>query len=388
MSDPLDDINATLAKDGIYVHPSMQPLFTPAQLTAIKEDLAAAKQPVFLVVYPLEYGDEYGGRSDELLAQLHDRSGTPGLYFSAERPFDDGQYYLDDSEWDVPQSYGDGRPYEATSVAEAAHPKDLAAGMVELADLYGQGTVSERYRELQAEETSSDPGSDRGDGSAGDDGGVSGGAVGSIVLAVAALGIGLAIWRSRQVKRRQQSFTLPRSATDRIREAHDDRLEARARAEVLALGEAIDAAEITRTGNADSWQAALDHYDGAGRVLRGTDPDVLDVVGAIVLAERGQAALRAARAGRAWQPRKPCFLNPLHGPGMGDRTVQSAAGPVKVPLCRACSTDLQKGRRPDILDVLRKGEPVHYFDAGVRPWSSSGYGALEPDLVRALHQRR
>jgi hypothetical protein len=60
---------------------------------------------------------------------------------------------------------------------------------------------------------------------------------------------------------------------------------------------------------------------------------------------------------------------------------------VRAPLCRRCVADLGKGRRPDILDVLRRGEPVHYFDTDARPWAATGYGALQPDLVRELHRR-
>ena len=47
-----------------------------------------------------------------------------------------------------------------------------------------------------------------------------------------------------------------------------------------------------------------------------------------------------------------------------------------------------RARTPnDILDVVRDGTPVHYFETDAEPWASTGYGALEPDLVERLHRR-
>src|SRR3546814_12289842 len=85
----------------------------------------------------------------------------------------------------------------------------------------------------------------------------------------------------------------------RIRKAHDRKLEQQARDDVLVLGERIDDSEITATGNVDSWQSALDHYEAARRAMDVKDPEVLDVVGAIVLADNGSRALDAALAGRS-----------------------------------------------------------------------------------------
>src|SRR3546814_3900507 len=98
-----------------------------------------------------------------------------------------------------------------------------------------------------------------------------------------------------------------------IRKAHDRKLGQQARDDVLVLGERIDDSEITATGNVDSWQSALDHYEAARRAMDVKDPEVLDVVGAIVLADNGSRALDAALAGRSFKPPTRCFLNPLHG---------------------------------------------------------------------------
>ena len=38
------------------------------------------------------------------------------------------------------------------------------------------------------------------------------------------------------------------------------------------------------------------------------------------------------------------------------------------------------------LDVVVDGRPEHYFETDREPWASTGFGALEPDLVRRLHR--
>ncbi|WP_235735474.1 hypothetical protein [Nocardioides alcanivorans] len=111
------------------------------------------------------------------------------------------------------------------------------------------------------------------------------------------------------------------------------------------------------------------------------------MVGALVLTQRGEHALVAARAGRAWEPIRTCFLNPLHGRADRERQVEWQGRTLDVPMCTACRTALQKKKVPDILDVVRRGEPRHYFETGVEPWSSSGYGSLEPDLLKLLSRR-
>ena len=177
---------------------------------------------------------------------------------------------------------------------------------------------------------------------------------------------------------------------EHVREAHDQRLEERAQADVLALGERIDATEMATADDQAAWQTALDHYDAAQRVLGRGDsrPEVLDVVGAIVLAKRGLEAVAAAKSGGPFTPTPVCFLNPLHDKPHGTSTVESGGRRVKVPLCAACRSDLRSGRTPDTLDVIRGGRAVHYFDSDAEPWASTGYGSLRSDLVPRLHGKR
>ncbi len=41
-----------------------------------------------------------------------------------------------------------------------------------------------------------------------------------------------------------------------------------------------------------------------------------------------------------------------------------------------------------MLDLDADGEPRHYFELDVEPWSSTGYGALDPDLPGRLFESR
>lgn len=232
-----------------------------------------------------------------------------------------------------------------------------------------------------------------------DDGSTSDALVGFVVIAVAVAAVGLGIRslgrRARARRATEQAarpaFALPDSVLERVREAGDADLARRAQAAVLALGEHIDAADLGGSG-ARAWAAALDHYDAARRLLPedaiglGGDLDPLDAVGAVVLAGRGEEALAAARKGRSFVPTTPCFLNPLHGRATRDRTLEHDGRRVDAPVCAACRRDLKAGRRPDILDVVVDGRPEHYFETDREPWASTGFGALEPDLVRRLHR--
>ncbi|GAB2885596.1 hypothetical protein [Nocardioides pacificus] len=385
MSDELDRIHADLAEDGVYVHPSLREYVDDAEVAQIQTNIAASDVAVFVVVEPYSDDDPWTGEPEELLARLHDRYPEPGLYVSNGRIVDleEYGYSLVTRDYTAPGS-PELDDFLLGYVPELEQPDDLGAGLVALTDMVATDTAQERYDAVRQESTGSSPDSED-PGAGGDPSGL---LVAGLVLAlVVTAGWG---WTRHRAGRRRGGFVLPESAVDRIRDANDRQLLKRAERELLTLGEAIDHADMSEAHDAGAWQAALDHYDGARRVLRRGDPtpDVLDVVGAIVLAGRGEGFLAAALSGRGHEPAVPCFLNPLHGEASGSSPVQRGETTVKVPLCPTCRADLKAKRRPDTLDVLRKGQPVHYFDTTDEPWASTGYGALEPDLLPRLHGTR
>ena len=159
---------------------------------------------------------------------------------------------------------------------------------------------------------------------------------------------------------------------------------------MLALGEAIDAAHLDprRTASLPAWQSALDHYDVARRILD-REHSPADAVGAIVLAERGGSALEAARRGSGWSPSPGCYFHPLHEGPVAVTPWRDGEVTTRVPACAACTRALEEDREPDdILDFVAQGRPAHYFRLDLGPWSRTGYGSLEPDLLGRLLDRR
>ncbi|WP_181313215.1 hypothetical protein [Nocardioides campestrisoli] len=421
MADPdLDAVVADLREAGVHLGPGTQTWIDPEQLAAITATAREADVPLYLVlVEPPEQG---GGihHGDDLLVRVHDAGGPDGLYVGVNNVW----RHLDDSATGYPrlpngsglnlavrqwgevdgstdltddvelvltagnvQPDGVGTPYELGDgllrVVESLAAGDFRETVTDARE--GRTVALDRSREERSS-TSAD-----GRATPGDDGTGAAELVTLALLAVVLLVAGrrlLAAVRGRRTAPR--TFALPDSVLERVRAAGDAELVRRARKDVLALGEAIDAAEL-RGSDSAAWAAALDHYEVAGRVLPADaaagEVDPLDAVGAIVLAARGQEALAAAKRGKAFAPTTPCFLNPLHGRARGDRTLEHEGRTVKAPVCQACRRDLGAGRRPDILDVVVRGRPEHYFETDREPWASTGFGALEPDLVRRLRSR-
>lgn len=380
--DLLAQIQQALDETGVWVAPALRSAVDDADVATISTQLSTLDRPTFLVIHDLRDSDAFGGDPAELLTQLHDRSGIDGLYLSPQFFGGPERFIVDARGWGTED---DAR--EAIAVADVRHEEDglvddLGAYFVELATLMADGTAREAY-EAEVVPTF---GTHSSTSSPYDDEGVSDGLVGAGIGAALAL-VAVGVWWRRRA-RRKQVLHLPASVVATARAARDSTLERRAEESALALGEAIDAAEIDPVAHdAAAWQQALDHYEGAQRVLRGSSNDVLDVVGAIVLAERGEEALAAALAGKAFVPGPRCYLHPLHTGRVSRAVVESGGRRVDVPVCQACRAALKAGKTPDVLDVERRGRPVHYFEADAEPWASTGYGTLQPDLIDRLHRR-
>ncbi|MCD4535190.1 hypothetical protein LRP67_13940 [Nocardioides sp. cx-169] len=388
----LATIQESLDATGVYVSPAMHRLVDEADVARIEAAVARSPEPLYVVVHPFDYDDAFNGNPGDLLSRLHDASGDPGLYVANAHIYRGQESFrIDARAWGDPAG-GGSDTYTLSAIAESAGPDDLGAQLVTVAEAVADGTVDEQYRALvEAEEQRDSPGPS-GSGSGASEGGGAAPVltVVGVLVVIVVLYVALKRAASHARSSRPREFALPASVLDRVREAHDQQLTRRAHREVLALGERIDAAELDADRAPHSWQATLDHYDAARRVLgeEGAETDVLDVVGALVLAQRGDEALNAALAGAPFTPTTPCFLDPLHGAATTEGAIELGGDRVEVPLCKACRDDLRKKRRPDILDVVRDGKPVHYFETDDEPWASTGYGALSPDLVERLHRRR
>jgi hypothetical protein len=85
--------------------------------------------------------------------------------------------------------------------------------------------------------------------------------------------------------------------------------------------------------------------------------------------------------GRPVAPAPPlCALNPTHG--RSTTTGRWGASP-KLPVCRACASDLKAKRAPEVLDD--GGRPYLERDT---VWARTAFGALVSDLVAEVVRDR
>jgi hypothetical protein len=114
---------------------------------------------------------------------------------------------------------------------------------------------------------------------------------------------------------------------------------------------------------------AFDLYSAASKAEREARTAV-DSVGALILAEDGEAAL----AGR---PRpKRCFFDPEHRGATTTTRWRLGDEEAEVPACGRCAEALRDGRAPDALGD--RGEPYFKRDS---VWARTGFGAIDDELA-------
>lgn len=392
----LAEIVEEMGGDGVWIHPSFA---RTHQLTARDEarlERLVAETDVMqlrIVLVDVDFSDDrFQGDFTSLSAWVHDDLGGDAVYLGAQG----GGRLVAEEFGDAPEDL-----FYAADIAAQEHPDDVVAQVertVELAE--GGEDLYEQWSELREESAPSsflDEGFGRNQAG---DGPPWGGIVTVTVVLVAAVGAWL--WR-RGVRRggalpgrgagrgSARPFTLPPAVLRTVRAAEDRRLRQVTEAEVLALGEALGAQSPVQ-GREATWRQALDHYDAARSVLDRVGSPA-DVVGALVLARRGDSARRAALAGgrgrEVWRPPLTCYFNPLHTGTVRTVTWQDGRRSVDVPACTACAPQVTQGREPeDALDFVDQGSARHYYRLDIGAWSETGYGALEPDLIGALRQGR
>lgn len=383
-------IERELGRDGVWVAPALRDVVGPADEARIEEAVAAQPTPTYVALVELSYDDELtSGRPEQLAYLVRDDTGREGTYL-VPRPYSEpGTYQLEVQAF--PQEYD---LYAASEVAADELPGDLTGQVLRTLELLRTPESQTLYDELRSERDAEDGGLGSAVGSTGggDTGDADGGVpvpvfVGVLALVVAVAALLARRRRHRAVPRaRGTAFVLPDTVVRTVREAEDRRHEALAEESVLGLGEAIDAAHLDprRSRGLGAWQAALDHYDVASRILH-RQHSPADVVGALVLARRGREALTAAVAGRDWRPTPSCYFHPLHGEATARARWDHLDAWVEVPVCRDCEVAVARDVEPrDVLDFVEGDRPAHYFRLDLGAWSRTGYGSLDTDLLGAL----
>ncbi|MQW75898.1 hypothetical protein GHK92_08435 [Nocardioides sp. dk4132] len=386
----LKEIEAELGEDGVWVAPDLRAEISPAQEARLEAAVAEAATPTYVTLVELDHDDLTGGSPEQLAAMIRDDTGRSGFYVVPETRIDDEPYRLE-----IVSYPDDAGLFTASAVAQAEHPKDLGAQTLRALELLESGDADRLYDELNGTGTGTGSGTGTvptpaapADDSGGP--GVTGVLTAVLVVAVAVV-IGVRRRRPRAVppSAAGSPFTLPPAVLSTVRAAEDRRNEDSAHADVLALGEAIDAAHLDprHAASLPAWQAALDHYDVARRILD-REHSPADAVGAIVLAGRGRSALEAAVRGRGWTPEPGCYFHPLHNGPVAPARWHDGDATTRVPACTGCTRALEAGDEPaDVLDFVADGRPAHYFRLDLGPWSSTGYGSLDPDLLGRLTAR-
>lgn len=373
--DQIAQIITGLADDGVYISPKLVSV-SPAQEAQIVANVASSQTPVFAIGLPLNFGDTYGGDGEQVAALIVDRTHQDGVYLVAGRDGSLGMSAV---------AYGSDAQdlWEISWVAKQQAPDDQGQQLVIATDLIRSGEGHKVYNELSAEQEKNTSASTTKRDSDGTSASVI--AVSGVVLAIAILSWLVHRWMS--TVRRRQDLGLTRTVLERVASARNDEWRTQADKELLAFSARIDKSNITAQSSTDAWRAALDHYDAARQVLDRSTATA-DTVGALVLLERGNAALDAAIAGNEFIPSTPCYFNPFHG--NTNKTVTWGAGhrTVTVPACNACRLAVRKKREPDFLDLAIDGKSVHYYDSKAEPWASTGYGALNTDLIGMLKRLR
>lgn len=395
-------IERSLHKTGVYVSPDLRDDLTQRQLTRIQAARHGTPQTAYVIAVNVDYEDPiFHGNADALIDRIHDDTHQDGLYLVAGSEFGDG-YQLDSKA--LPE---DSSAISIGTVATDEHGDNLGAMILDGLALAKSGDADARAEKMFQRDTKSyqqhnQHQSDRDDG--GNGAAITTGIVGGVVVvallallvrrrrgpSVAATGsLAGSATTATTASTQHRQFTLPPAVLSTVRAAEDRQNEHRAQADVLALGEAIDNAELSASSDRvrAAWQAALDHYDVARRILD-RDHSPADAIGAIVLAGRGRAALDAALRKRGWKPAKPCYFNPLHGTARQSVTWGDGDRGVSVPACAACARSVRARQEPaDVLDFVADGVPRHYFALDLGVWSATGYGALDTDLLGRLLER-
>lgn len=147
--------------------------------------------------------------------------------------------------------------------------------------------------------------------------------------------------------------------------------------------------DLDDAGRADM-QRALDSYDRAKSAVAHmrTPADAQQVTTAL---EDGRYALACASARLERQPlperRPPCFVDPRHGPSVGDVLwAPPGLGARDVPMCAACRTTVEAGGQPQGLEVATAGGQRPYYQAGPEfgPYAQGYYSPFTGVMTAVL----
>ena len=376
--DRLERVAAALAENPLFVDPDVSHALGESDRRRVRRAIDAAARrlgtPVHVIVMPNPSDSESQGRDEAFLFLLHERSRRDGLYLMA-----DSYGHLESKAFRVPRRYRysvldddepgsarppEGRPFEGladriadrlTAYVTAPSASPTVPRMYSSPDPFGkEHELTPAEPEIAAPFFT---------------GLLLAGPIGACLLYVMALvGLNLAGYRRPDRKRRRapwRNWTEARPGMRRLRRQAGGELDRLRR--LLATADA----ERGRPYAVSAYDAAQILYDDA----KEDESRAIDLVGAIVLARRGCAALRRDTA----SPPVPCVVNPLHGESTVRRRLTKLTHkviPRPCPLCEACG-DLEKRYGLTDAHLLKvpgpDGRRPHTAIPGV--WRDTAWGA-------------
>lgn len=349
-------IARALRRTPIYVDPAYESALPKARRDAIVKRIRRSQTPIFVILVPIVAGSTWQS-SPQVTTVVQSYLGRDGAYVTLNTDFGD---VLDVTMWGGTDEQRQAANDAGWAVSYEKRYTTLAARLARCVDLIATGKGSEAYeKDHDAAFTPRPSARPQTRPHAKDDGGfpvVVPAAAGAVVLAAAGL-----LWlRRRRARAAVDALRLPRTVFGTAREAGEDELRARAEAELVALGESLEAGPPL--------EPALDAYTAAGRAFDRAR-STADLAGVLALVQKG----------RGGPPL--CYFDPRHGEGtITVRWRAPGTRPrLEVSVCATCAKAVRDRRAPDVL--LDRGRP--YYEAAT-PWAETGYGQLGDLVGRVL----
>ncbi|GAA3081810.1 hypothetical protein JOF29_004667 [Kribbella aluminosa] len=371
------EIATALLKDPLYVDPAYKTALPENLRADVKKKASALGYPTYTIILPLTPSDEFEGKEDNVLTLVIDALRKPGLYVVV----DGGSRFPWYETKDLPQVSDEklnaSRARALDDTGYDAGPTEVVARMYEL--LAQPGIPSTSPRPTSGTPTQRDDSGSGGHGTA-----VTLGIVGGLLVLVA---LGLVIGRRRgsgSAPRREKTFRIPPHVAATVAAERRRKLTRDTNAELTTLGSQLAALPTTEGAGLAHQQAALDDHAAASKILDSPSPDLVDLVGAMVLLDKGRreydAAVATPAGRRVADVPELCAFNPLHGRSTGRPTkVESGGTTLTLPLCNECRQALKRGAAPASLPG--KDGPYWYEDS---LWARTFFGTTGDDLAAAV----
>jgi hypothetical protein len=366
------EIATALAKDPLYVDPAYKTALPATLQEDLRKKAGALGYRVYTMVLPLTPSDEFQGQERNVLTLVMDALERPGLYVVVDGGSRFPWYETKDVAQVTDEKLSAARTRALEDTGYDAGPTEVVARMYELLAQPGIPKTSKRPKPGTAV-----PGFEPEDREWIIATSIS---VGLIVL----VGLGLVIGR-RRGSGRGRAFRIPPHVAATVAAERRRRLTRETNAELTSLGSQLAALPATEGAGLvhQHQQAALDGHAAASKVLDSA-PDLVDLVGAMVLLDKARREYDAAVAVSADRKidavPELCAFNPLHGRSSGRPTkVESDGTTLTLPLCNECRQALKRKSAPASLPG--KDGPYWHDDS---LWARTFFGTIGEDLAGAV----